>query len=389
MKYLMNSQERREARYQRRKEKRKKNRGKLIASIGDVEDVFNFRDMFKYGEDCCKGVMWKQSAQTFKRHLFSRTAANRRNAIDGCKPKPLKQFTLNERGKTRHIEAPHINDRQIQKTLTKKVLLPLYSPRMIYDNGASLKGKGLLFSQRQLDKGIRRHIKRYGMSGWVITADFKGFFPNADRQVVKRMHGELTDTKLKNSLDMTADIGSGDIGLPLGVETSQLEMIALPSPLDNFMRCQMRLDTGHYMDDYHILVPPDRDPKEALNVFMDKASELGIIVCPEKTRIFPLGKPFKFCKTKRIFYGDKILKRGCRDSYARARRKIKKFVRTEMPYEDIYASVNSMISYFNTTGNHRTVLRLRRLFYSLFGFSCEDIKNFRRDGNAIHLPQAI
>lgn len=321
--------------------------------------------------------MWKQSVQNFHRHLFSRTAGNRKRVLNNYKPKRLVSFTISERGKTRPIDAPHIDDRQIQKTLCKKVLLPLYQPRMIYDNGASLEGKGLVFSQKQLDRALRRHIKRYGFTGWIITADFKGFFPNADRSVILGRHEEIMDPELRKIADTITKSGKGDRGLPLGVEPSQMEMIALPSPLDNYMACQMQLKGfGHYMDDYHIFVPPDRDPAEIMRTFINKASELGILVSENKTKITPIGEAFIYCKMKRQIKDGRIKKRGCRDSYKRAKRKIRMFARTDMSYEDIYTSVTSTLSYF--TNNHNSQLKLKRLFYSLFGFSCENIEEFRR-----------
>lgn len=333
--------------------------------------------------------MWKQSAQNFHRHLFSRTAVNRKRVLNNYKPKRLVSFTINERGKARPIDAPHIDDRQVQKTLCKKVLLPLYQSRMIYDNGASLEGKGLVFSQKQLDKALRRHIKQYGLTGWVITADFKGFFPNADRAVIMGRHEDIKDPKLRKIADTITKAGKGDRGLPLGVEPSQMEMIALPSPLDNYMACQMHLKGfGHYMDDYHIFVPPDRDPTEIMKVFIRKASELGITVSENKTRITPIGEPFRYCKMERRILNGKIEKRGCRDSYKRARRKIRMFARTDMSYEDIYTSVTSTLSYFDKTNNHNSQLRLKQLFFSLFGFSCEDINEFRRR-DAIRMSSEI
>lgn len=384
----MTSEERKELRYQRRKTKRKKKRDEIIDNIGTIEEVFSYHDMFKYGIRCCKNVMWKQSAQTFKRHLFSRTAVNKKGTLVKYKPKKLKRFTLRERGKVRSIEAPSIDDRQIHKTLTKKVLIPLYQPRLIFDNGASLKDKGLMFAQEQMDKALKRHYKKYGLNGWIIITDFKGYFPNADRAIVKSRHSEITDLKLREILDICADIGHGNIGLPLGVEPSQLEMISFPSSLDNYMCCQLGLrGFGHYMDDYHILVPPDRDPKKILELFIKKAEEYKICVSREKTQIIKFGKPFKYCKMKRLFDGKKIVKRGCPDSKKRARRKIKKYSKMDMCYEDIFTSVSSSIAYFRRTDNHGTVLELQRLFYSLFGFSCEDIDEFRkRDDNGLHLP---
>lgn len=384
----MTSIERHERRYQRRKQKREERREERLSKIKSVDEIFAFNKMFKYGEQCCRGVMWKHSAQMFKLHLFSRTASNIKRAKNDYKPKPLSKFTISERGKTRQIEAPHIDDRQIQKALVHEVLLPVYLPHMIYNNGASLKGKGLHFSQAQLDKMLHRHINRYGMNGWIITADMKGFFPNADRNVVKENHKMIKNEQVRNILDTITDIGSGDRGLPLGVEPSQVEMIALPSPLDNFMCCQMGLKGfGHYMDDYHIIVPPDRDPKEILEVFIEKAASIGITVSRDKTRIIPFGKPFKFCKMKRIFDKDRIIHRGCRDSVKRLRTKIKKFSKTEMNMEDIATSIGSSLSYFGITDDHYTVLKLKRLFYKEFGFTCEELQRRNKDG--VYLPQAV
>ena len=181
----MTSEERSAARRQREEQRRREKKMERLEQIGTAEDVFSFDKMYKYGKQCCRGVNWKQSIQNFDAQLFSRTAVNRKHVLNGGKPKKLREFTLNERGKTRNIEAPHVDDRQVQKTVTKEVLLPMYLPQLIYDNGASLKGKGLHFSQRLLDQRLREHKKRYGMNGYVIVADFKGFFPNADRNVIK------------------------------------------------------------------------------------------------------------------------------------------------------------------------------------------------------------
>ena len=384
----MTSRERKELRYQRRQEKRKEKRKALIESIGSAEEVFNFHDMFVFGEQCCRGVMWKQSTQNFHRHLFSRTAMNRKRALNNYKMKRLVRFSINERGKTRMIEAPHIDDRQIHKTLTQKVLLPLYEPRLIYDNGASLKKKGLKFSQDYFDSRLRRHIRKYGMAGWVIIADFKGFFPNADRNIVKAKHAEIKDDIIRSIADKVTDAGYGDRGLPLGVEPSQIEMIALPSSIDSYMNCQCRVCTGHYMDDYHIIVPPHIDPNDAMLKFSRKAKEYGIIVSKNKTQIIPFGKPLKFCKSKRVFYGISIVRSGCRESVKRCRRKIAKFSRSDMKYEDIYTSVTSSLSYLQITRNHKRVLKLKRFFYARFGFSCEKIEEFRRK-DAVYNTQKV
>jgi len=133
--FIMTSQERREARYQRRKAKRQARREARCAALGPINKVFSYRKMFFYGRRCCNGVRWKQSTQNFELHLFSGTARRRREVLEGrWKPRKCTHFTLRERGKVRPIDAPHITDRQIHKTLCNEVLVPLYTPSMIHDN---------------------------------------------------------------------------------------------------------------------------------------------------------------------------------------------------------------------------------------------------------------
>lgn len=176
----MTSQERHEARFQRRKAKRLERKQARCDSLGPMNKVFSYRKMFFYGKKCCNGVRWKQSVQNFEGHLFSGTATRRRTVLEQTwKPKSCSHFTLRERGKIRPIDAPHITDRQIHKTLCNEVLIPLYSPSMIYDNGASQKGKGLHWQFKRIKQQLGWHYRRYGREGAVLLLDLKGFFPNA------------------------------------------------------------------------------------------------------------------------------------------------------------------------------------------------------------------
>jgi hypothetical protein len=80
----------------------------------------------------------------------------------------------------------------------------------------------------------------------------------------------------------------------------------------------------------------------------------------------------------------RVITGGNRDGVKRARRKIKAFhgkiQNGEMNYEDLWTSVNGILAYFGSYNDHKRVLRLRRLFYAIFGFSPERIENFRNRG---------
>ena len=62
---------------------------------------------------------------------------------------------------------------------------------MIYNNGASLEGKGFEFSKRMLKEDLRWHFRRYGRDGNVILIDFKQFFPSVSHEEIFKRHEKL------------------------------------------------------------------------------------------------------------------------------------------------------------------------------------------------------
>lgn len=61
----MNSKERHEIRYQRRVAARQAKRTAYSESFGRYEDVFSYEHLYQAGKNCCKGVMWKNSTQSY------------------------------------------------------------------------------------------------------------------------------------------------------------------------------------------------------------------------------------------------------------------------------------------------------------------------------------
>jgi hypothetical protein len=374
----MTSEKRRKARYQRRQDRRHQ---KLIArnqAVGSLKDAFSYRKMFFYGRKCCKGVRWKQSTQNFELHLFSGTARRRRDLLDGkWKPKKCAHFTLRERGKVRPIDAPHITDRQIHKTLCSEVLIPLYSPSMIYDNSASQKGKGLHFAFRRLKEQLRWHYRRYGRQGGILLIDLKKFFPSAPRAVLYDRHKQLIlDPQIRAVADYvvtTAPCTMPGRGMPLGVEASQQEMVAMPSSIDNWIKCQLQAHcSGHFMDDYELLWSDIDELKAIGHEIIRRFEAKGIPVNKRKCKVIPLTKSFRFCKAKFTLTETGAVKiNGNRDGMKRARRKIRFFHREYMAGKRSLADAEeyrqSQLAYYKNYDDHGRVLRLRRIYHAIFG----------------------
>ena len=375
--FIMTSQERREARYQRRKAKRQARREARCAALGPLDKVFSYRKMFFYGRRCCNGVRWKQSTQNFELHLFSGTARRRREVLEGrWKPRKCTHFTLRERGKVRPIDAPHITDRQVHKTLCNEVLVPLYNPSMIYDNGASQRDKGLHWHFRRIKDQLHWHFRRWGREGAVGLIDLKGFFPNAPRWSIYQRHQRLiTNPDLRWLADTVvryAPSTAPERGMPLGVEPSQQEMVALPSAVDNWLKCQKGIHcAGHYMDDYYIIMPDVEQLKAVIREMVRRFETMGIRVNKRKCRIIPLTKPFRWCKARfTLTETGKIKVNGSRDGIKRARRKLKLFYREfkagKRPLTDVEQYMNCQSAYYKNFNDHGRLLRLQRLYHAIF-----------------------
>lgn len=374
----MTSEERRKARYYRRRARRKAHLRARNRKVGTLEQAFSYHDMFFYGRKCCNGVRWKQSTQNFELHLFSGTAKRRRRLLTGkWKPGRCVHFTLKERGKVRPIDAPHIADRQIHKVLSKKVLEPLYGPSMIYDNSASQKGKGLHFAFRRLENDLRWHYRHYGRQGGVCLLDLKGFFPNANRQILLERHRQLI---LEPRIRAVADVVVTNApsvypgrGMPLGVEPSQQEMVAMPSSIDNWIKCQRGVHImGHYMDDYYIVLPDIEQLKAVGREIIRRFEAQGIPVNRKKCKIVPLTKPFRFCKAKFTLHENgKVTVNGNRDSAKRVRVKLRFFKREveagRRTMEEAPDFIQGQFAYYKNYDDHGRELRLRRYCYALFG----------------------
>lgn len=373
----MTSQERHEARFQRRQAKRKANKQARSDSLGPVSKVFSYRRMFFYGRKCCNGVRWKQSVQNFELHLFSGTAKRRREVLDQkWKPKKCSHFTLRERGKIRPIDAPHITDRQIHKTLCNEVLTPLYSPSMICDNGASQHGKGLHWQFSRVKDQLRWHYRHYGRDGAVLLIDLKGFFPNAPHALLYKRHQELLLNQelreLADTIIMSSPCTTPGRGLPLGVEPSQQEMVAMPSGIDQWIKCQARIHcAGHYMDDYYAFFPTVDEAKHMGHEIVRRFEAVGVMVNKRKCKVIQLTKPFRFCKARfTLTASGKVIVNGNRDGIKRARRKLKLF-RVELEAGDrsifdVQQYMECQCAYYRNYNDHGRLLHLQRLFHTLF-----------------------
>jgi hypothetical protein len=168
----MTSEERHEARYRRRKAERQRRRDARSEACGSFEQVFSYEHLYRAGRECCKGVGWKCSTQRYLGNFTANIARTHRELMDGTwKTKGFFAFDLMERGKLRHIRSVHIAERVVQRCLCDNALVPLFSAAFVYDNAASLKGKGIDFAMDRLTCHLQRYYRKHGTNGWALVED--------------------------------------------------------------------------------------------------------------------------------------------------------------------------------------------------------------------------
>ena len=324
----MTSEERREARYQRRVKRRAEKKEKNYSGCDDFDQVFSYGNLYRSYKKCRRGVAWKASVQKYITQAPLLLNQTYDRLQDGTfRSGGFYEFDLNERGKLRHIKSVTINERVVQRCLCDYALVPVLGRTFVYDNGASMEHKGYTFSIKRLCQHLREHYRKYGTDGYILLFDFSKFFDNVSHEVIKKiMFREFTDKKIIG-LTMHFVRMFGDVGLGLGSQISQTFALASANRLDHYVKevCRIR-GYGRYMDDGYLI----HESKEYLQGCLDGirriCKELGIVLNEMKTQIVKLTHGFKYLKTR--FYlldTGRVVRKIHKKSITRQRKKLKKF----------------------------------------------------------------
>ena len=324
----MNSAERHEARYQRRKKKREEKRKLKSMQCGSLEEVFSYENLYKAGKKCVRGVSWKASVQNYRRKMISNTYKLYKDVQnDKFKFSKPHVFWINERGKERKIQSQKIVERVLQRALCDNVIVPLYDNSFIYDNAANRVGKGMDHTLNRVNCHMQRYFKKYGNNGYVVTCDFHDFFNSVPHDVVyKENEKRIFAPKIRRIANMCMEI-YGDVGFGLGAHTSQIYTNIAISPLDHYIKDKLRIkEYGRYVDDFYFFAETKKEAHKILNKIRIKVKELGLELNEKKTKIQKFSSGFKFLKTK-FFCTEtgKVIRKLNRKSSVRMRRKLKIF----------------------------------------------------------------
>ena len=372
----MNSQERKEARYQRRKAKREQRRLAILEQY-NFDNAISTDNLYQAMKEARKGVYWKASTQRYNMNFLRNILTTHKALQDGKDiRKGFIEFKIVERGKQRHIRSVHFSERVVQKSLCTNVLIPHLTRSLIHDNGASVKYKGIHFAVKRLKCHLRQHFKQHGKDGYVLLIDFKGYFENILHEplldIYNRAFGE--DKKLVE-LAMLFVYAFGDYGLGLGSETSQINAITYSSRNDHYIKEVLRCKHyGRYMDDSYFICETKEEAQRILDDMLGLYAALGIKTSPRKTAIVKLSRGFTFLKTQfSLEDTGRIVSRPSRVGITRQRRKLKKFKKFldagQMDRASIRNSYMSWRGFIAHKNARQTIRSMDELYTRLFGVS--------------------
>ena len=348
----MTSNERKQARYLRRKAKREEKRKTRNAEYDDFDIVFSFEHLWKSLQKCCKNVGWKTSTQKIRNRPITSLAKTYTRLHNGTyKSNGFYEFRIIERGKERQIKSVHISERVVQKCLCDYCLTPIFLPTLIYDNAASIKGKGIDFTKRRLVKHLRQEYAKYGNGGYALVYDFSKYFDRIEHEtLLQRVAVYITDGRILALFTHFVKC-FGERGLGLGSQISQNAAIFYPNELDHVIKDGLRIKgDARYMDDGYLISHDIGTLRNALKVMTAICDKYGIVLNKKKTQIVKLSRGIPFLKHRFILTDTgKIVKVPFKDSARAMKRKIKVFSRWiidgKMPKADAVASFESWKSH--------------------------------------------
>lgn len=330
------------------------------------EIVCDANNLYKAYKSSIKGSKWKEPTQKFMMNFLRRTFSIQADLINrSLQNGPTDEFSLSERGRVRPITSLPIKDRIVRHVLCDEILMPEVRKHIIYDNGASITGRGISHSRNRFEVHLHKYHKVYNNEGYILFGDFSKFYDNivheiAKKQLLKLVNDDefidwllnlifedfkidasymsdeeylscMTDTfnKLEYRLIPKELLTGGkwmDKSVNIGDQLSQIIGIYYPHRIDNYVKyVRSQKFYGRYMDDWYIMNPNKEELLDLLDNIRIIAEELGIHINTKKTRIVKISSTYKYLQVKYTLTKDgKVIKRINPTRVTAMRRKLKK-----------------------------------------------------------------
>ena len=292
----------------------------------DFEKVWNFENLYRAYRKARRGKRWKGAAAKFEvnlleaLHLLSVQLRAKTYRLS-----PYNTFKVYE-PKERIVMSNSYKDKVVQHALCDNVLGPRVLPSFIKDNYASQEGKGTHFGLDRLEEFMRRFYRKKCVDGWVLKGDIRKYFYSIRHDVLKELVRKyVDDPECLWLLDMIIDSTEGNVGIPIGNQSSQLFALLYLSPLDHFIKEKLGVKFyGRYMDDFYLIHEDKEYLRYCWKEIERRVNEIGLSL-NEKTAIYPLKNGIDFLGFHTyLTETGAVIRKVRRKSKSNARRKVKK-----------------------------------------------------------------
>ena len=280
-------------------------------------------------------------------------------------PAKKTEFIIRERGKVRLIRAAPMRDKVVQHALCDFVLIPAIRPKIIYDNYASLKHRGISMARKRFEMMVHKFYRKHKTNqGFILLMDFSGYYDNMRHNLVRKIVGGiikgpvstrtfdsivdsckqdvsfLSDDEIKrlyegkykalDYVNVPKELRTGKKwlykGMDIGDQTAQGVAIYFPTKIDYHMKIvRGEKYYGRYMDDSNDIHISKQHLIDVLGEVKEIAASLGIILNDKKVKILPLSKPFTYLQIKYFLTPTgRLVKRINPKRVTAMRRKLKK-----------------------------------------------------------------
>ena len=212
-------------------------------------------------------------------------------------PKPVKRVMIPKLGSSekRPLGIPTVRDRVVQ-TAVRMVIEPIFESEFAEHSYGFRPGRGCKDALRRVDELLQSGLTH------VVDVDIKGYFDSIPHKRLMELVGErVADGRLLALIESFLKQGimnplgwmeaeDREEGTPQGGVISPLLANIYLNPLDQLMS-----RAGHemvrYADDMVILCPSAEAAETVLQNLREWATQAGLTLHPEKTRIVDMGQP--------------------------------------------------------------------------------------------------
>lgn len=306
---------------------------------GYQREIFDGNLLYESFLRAKQGSEWKPQVQRFEMNYLIELSNLQKELESGDYVfQSSTEFTLHERGKQRRITGEQIKDRVSKHALCDEILTPAVRKFLIYDNGASVKGRGIDFTRKRLLLHLRKYYQTHHTNdGYILLIDFSKYYDNIRHdRLIEQFEKYIKDERALDFLRKVIDRSKVDVSymndeeyagcmdsvfnsleyqdvdkslltgekymykhLNIGDQVAQIAGIIYPIPIDNYVKIVKGVKFyGRYMDDSYAIHESKEFLEELLQGIIAIAKDFGITVNTRKTRICKLSSLWRFLQVQ-------------------------------------------------------------------------------------------